>query len=192
MASLILASTSPFRRELLGRLGLDFQTRAPDIDETPLPGEDAETLVMRLAEAKARSVVKPDEHALVIGSDQVAVLDADILGKPGTVEGAVAQLGRCSGRRVGFVTGLCLLNAVGGRCHLSAEDYAVHFRDLDEARIQRYVAREKPLNCAGSFKMEGLGISLFTRLEGQDPNILVGLPLIRLVDFLAREGIQIP
>jgi len=192
MPSLVLGSTSPFRRALLERLGLPFVTVSPRIDETPLPGESPEALVTRLAEAKARAVAPRYSQALIIGSDQVAVIDGQILGKPGNRERALAQLRRASGREVRFLTGLCLLNAASGRAQVVCEPFHVHFRELDDARIGRYLDAEQPFNCAGSFKSEGLGIALFRRLEGEDPNALIGLPLIRLVDMLAAEGMVVP
>ena len=190
---LILGSSSPFRRELLGRLGLPFECDSPDIDESALPNETPEALVQRLALAKARAVAERHPHALVIGSDQVAVLaDNTILGKPGTEEAACAQLARASGSTVTFLTSLCLLDADSDDHQLTCEPFMVHFRPLSEAAIQRYVKQEQPLNCAGSFKSEGYGITLFERLEGDDPNSLIGLPLIRLVQFLDQAGIALP
>lgn len=189
---LVLASTSPYRRELLGRLGLPFASTRPDTDETALPGETPEALVARLAELKARSVATRHPDALVIGSDQVAVLDGEVIGKPGTAERARAQLARASGRSVRFLTGLCLLDATSDDAQVLVEPFTVHFRRLDAARIARYVDAEQPYDCAGSFKSEGLGITLFARLEGDDPNSLVGLPLIRLVDLLAERGVALP
>lgn len=189
---LVLASTSPYRRELLGRLGLPFTSARPDADESALPGESPEALVARLAESKARSVARHHPEALVIGSDQVAVLDGEIIGKPGTPERAREQLARTSGRSVRFLTGLCLLDTASGESQVLVEPFTVHFRELDAASIARYVVAEQPYDCAGSFKSEGLGITLFARLEGDDPNSLIGLPLIRLVDLLAESGIVLP
>lgn len=189
---LVLASTSPYRRELLGRLGLPFSTARPETDETPLAGETAEALVRRLAEAKARAVAPGHPDALVIGSDQVALLDGTVVGKPGTPAAAAAQLRRASGRAVTFLTGLCLLDTARDAAAVVVEPFAVHFRTLDEARIERYLERERPFDCAGSFKSEGLGIALFERLEGDDPTALVGLPLIRLVSLLGRAGVVLP
>ncbi len=189
---LVLASTSPFRRQLLEKLGLPFATAAPEIDESRLPGEPPVDLVQRLAREKARVVAADFPDALVIGSDQVACLDDQVLGKPGSEEKAVAQLLSMSGRRVTFHTGLCLWNSARGDFQLACEDYHVHFRKLDETQLRRYVEKEQPLNCAGSFKSEGYGITLFRRLEGEDPNSLIGLPLIRLVEMLGREGVTLP
>ncbi len=192
---LVLASSSPFRRELLARLGLPFITAAPEVDESHGPGEKAEQLVLRLAEAKARAVSVRYPDALIIGSDQVAALGPPgpdrILGKPGTRERAIAQLSEASGCRVVFHTGLCLLRAADGHVQLSCEPFAVRFRTLTRTQIEAYVDREQPLSCAGSFKSEGLGIALFERLEGADPNALIGLPLIRLVDMLAAAGVDV-
>jgi septum formation protein len=188
---LVLASTSPFRRELLARLGLPFRTAAPDVDESALPGEGAERLVVRLAETKARAVAAAHPDALIIGSDQVAGLGGAILGKPGGRERAIEQLTRASGRTVVFRTGLCLLDAASGQAQTCCEIFKVHFRHLTAAQIAAYVDREAPFGCAGSFKSEALGIALFERLEGADPNALIGLPLIRLVDMLAAEGIDV-
>ena len=188
---IVLASTSPYRRELLARLGLPFRAVSPDTEETPLPGETPATLVRRLAEAKARSVARDFVGALVIGSDQVAVLEGDPLGKPGSHERAVEQLTRASGRRVEFLTGLCLLDAGTGEARVEVIPYSVVFRRLDAPQIERYLARERPYNAAGSFKSEGLGIALFERMEGEDPTALVGLPLIRLTAMLAAAGVDV-
>jgi MAF protein len=189
--TLVLASTSPFRRELLERLGLPFLTAAPQVDESRRPGESPETLVTRLAEAKARAVAMAFPEALVIGSDQVACVDGEILGKPGGRERALAQLTQAAGKEVVFHTGLCLLNSATGQAQVVREPFRVHFRSLTQAQIAGYVDREQPFNCAGSFKSEGLGIALFERLEGDDPNALVGLPLIRLVAMLEAEGVDV-
>lgn len=189
---LVLASTSPFRRELLGRLGLPFEVAAPNVDEARRPSESPLALVLRLSEAKARAIAPSFPESLIIGSDQVAVVDGEILGKPGNRERAIAQLTRAAGRRVTFLTGLSLVDAASGRAHTLCEPFHVHFRALDPAQIARYVDREQPFNCAGSFKSEGYGITLFQRLEGDDPNALVGLPLIRLVELLDREGVALP
>ncbi|MDS4020186.1 MAG: Maf family protein [Candidatus Competibacter sp.] len=188
---LILASTSPFRRELLARLGLPFAVRAPEVDENQQPGEEAPVLVARLAEWKARAVARRERGALVIGSDQAAVLDGAILGKPGDYDRATAQLRRASGRTVTFYTGLCLLDDVSDRSQVAVEEFRVVFRTLTPAMIDRYLRREQPYGCAGSFKSEGLGIALFERLEGDDPTSLIGLPLIRLTRMLEAAGVAV-
>lgn len=188
---LVLASTSVFRRQLLERLGLPFEVGAPDIDESRLPDEAPQDLVQRLARQKAEALAARYPNALIIGSDQVACLDELVLGKPGCHEKAVEQLRRCSGRVVRFLTGLCLLDTATGRFQLCCDPFAVHFRDLTDTQIENYLKREQPYNCAGSFKSEGLGIALFSCLEGDDPNSLVGLPLIRLVAMLEHYGVQV-
>lgn len=191
MRRIILASTSPYRRALLEKLGFSFEVRAPEIDERPLPGESPDALVARLAQAKAGAVGAQADNALVIGSDQVAVLDGEILGKPGGHEQARAQLSRASGRGVTFLTGLCLWDAASGEARTEVVPFRVVFRPLTEAQIEGYLRREQPYNCAGSFKSEGLGIALFERLEGDDPNTLVGLPLIRLCRMLEASGVSV-
>ncbi len=190
--TLILASTSPFRRELLGKLNLAFEVDAPEVDEQHRPDETPEQLVLRLAEEKAKAVARQHPDALVIGSDQVACIDQQILGKPGNRDRAIEQLSLASGKQVTFYTGLCLYNSATGQDQSSCELFHVHFRELDKPQIERYLDAEQPYNCAGSFKSEGLGIALFSRLEGDDPNTLIGLPLIRLIGFLEKEGIQVP
>ncbi|WP_348686236.1 Maf family protein [Aeromonas bestiarum] len=189
---LILASTSRYRKALLEKLALPFECAAPEVDESPLPGEPAEALVARLALAKASAIADRFDQGLIIGSDQVCVCDGQILGKPGTVEKAVAQLIAAQGRSVTFHTGLCVLDAASGRAEQLVEPFTVHFRTLDEAALRRYVEAELPLDCAGSFKCEGMGIVLFKGLEGRDPNALIGLPLIGLIELLARHGLALP
>lgn len=188
---LILASASPFRRELLARLGLPFSTQASDIDESHRPGEDAPTLVARLAELKAWTVARHEPGALIIGSDQAAVLDGAIIGKPGDHDRAVAQLQRASGRTVAFYTGLCLLDSASSQCQAAVDVFRVVFRPLTPEMIESYLRRERPYQCAGSFKSEGLGIALFERLEGDDPTSLIGLPLIRLTRLLEAAGVAV-
>jgi septum formation protein len=188
---LILASTSPFRQALLQRLGLPFKVVAPEADESSLPGETPQQLVTRLAILKAASVGEA-HRGLVIGSDQVASTGDEVLGKPGNHARASAQLHHLSGRRVSFYTGLCLLDSTTGDRQVDMVSYHVIFRSLDDARIEHYLRAEQPYNCAGSFKSEGLGITLFERMEGDDPTALIGLPLIRLTDMLARAGIVLP
>lgn len=190
--NLILGSTSPFRKELLNKLGLSFATDTPDIDETIREGEPPQELVQRLALQKAQVVARRHSNALIIGSDQIACIGYDILGKPGNRERAIAQLTQAAGQRVSFYTGLCLLNSNSGEYQVVCEPFHVHFRKLNQAQIERYLDTEEPYNCAGSFKSEGLGISLFERLEGDDPNALIGLPLIRLIAMLEQEGISVP
>jgi septum formation protein len=189
---LILASTSRYRKALLEKLALPFECAAPEVDESPLPDESAEALVARLALAKASAIADQFDQGLIIGSDQVCVCDGRILGKPGTVEKAVAQLMTAQGRSVTFYTGLCVLDAASGRTEQLVEPFTVHFRTLDEAALRRYVEAELPLDCAGSFKCEGMGIVLFKGLEGRDPNALIGLPLIGLIELLARHGLALP
>ena len=189
--TLVLASTSPFRKALLEKLHIPFETAAPDVDEGIRPGESPEQLVARLSEAKARAVATNYRDALIIGSDQVAVVDGQILSKPGNHEKAVAQLKRASGKRVSFLTGLCLLNTRSNRTQVDVVPFNVIFRQLSEAQIESYLHKEQPYNCAGSFKSEGLGIALFDRLEGSDPNTLIGLPLIRLIKMLESEGFPV-
>ncbi|HQC79466.1 MAG TPA: Maf family nucleotide pyrophosphatase [Accumulibacter sp.] len=190
--TLILASTSPFRRELLSRLGLPFVAANPRVDETSQEGEVPEMLALRLAEAKARAVADAYPHALIIGSNQVACLDGRLFGKPETHENAIHQLRAMRGRRVNFFTALCLLNAEANRVHLRGVPTQVTFRDLSDQEIERYLRTEQPYNCAGSAKSEGLGIALIARIDGEDPNALIGLPLIALCEFLRLESIPVP
>lgn len=188
---LVLSSTSPFRRALMERLGFEFETTSPEVDETAQAGESPEILVTRLAEAKARAGAQIFSDALIIGSDQVACIDGEILGKPGSRERAIGQLSKASGKKVTFYTGLCLLDAGKDQVQVECIPFHVHFRRLTCEQIESYVDREKPFNCAGSFKSEGLGIALFERLEGDDPNALIGLPLIRLVAMLETAGFKV-
>ncbi len=192
MLPLVLASSSPYRRELLTRLRQPFTWAAPAIDETPLPNESAEALVRRLAEAKARALSELHPAHLIIGSDQVAVLGNQILGKPHDFSRARSQLMAASGASVTFLTGLALLNSQTGHCQVDCVPFTVHMRQLDQASIERYLRIEQPYDCAGSFKAEGLGVSLFQSTEGPDATSLIGLPLIRLIDMLLVEGVQIP
>lgn len=188
---LILASTSPFRRELLARLGLPFETANPAVDETPLPGEEPEASALRLSQAKAQAVAGAFPDALIIGSDQVACLDGQVFGKPGTHQNAVRQLQTMRGQSVNFFTGLCLLDARSGRAHVRGVATLVTFRDLTDAEIDNYLRKEHAYNCAGSAKSEGLGIALIARIAGDDPNALIGLPLIALCDLLRIENVSI-
>lgn len=190
MQTLVLASTSRYRADLLARLRTPFSCVAPEVDESPRPGEAPALLAQRLAAAKARAVAARYPGSWVIGSDQVAELDGKPLGKPGTEASAQAQLAAMSGKAVHFHTALCLSN---GAEHLPALDLTtVQFRVLENAEIQRYVAAEQPLDCAGSFKCEGLGISLFEAIHTEDPTALVGLPLIALCRLLREAGYRLP
>jgi MAF protein len=192
MLPLLLASSSPYRRELLSRLRLPFTCASPDVDETRIADEPADQLVRRLAHDKAQALTTAYPGHLIIGSDQVAVLGDRILGKPHDFERARAQLLAASGQRVTFLTGLALLNSETGRCQVDVVPFSVQMRMLDLPRIERYLRAERPYDCAGSFKAEGLGVSLFQSTAGADATSLVGLPLIRLVDMLLEEGVQIP
>ena len=188
---LVLASTSPFRKSVLEKLGLPFDCHAPEVDEAPQPHETPAQLVERLSIAKAQAVAAHLQQGLVIGSDQVAVIDDEILGKPGNHENAVGQLERASGKTVTFLTGLALVNAESGAIQAEVVPFKVVFRQLTQPQIVNYLNAEQPYNCAGSFKSEGLGIVLFERLEGDDPNTLIGLPLIRLIRMLEKEGMTV-
>jgi MAF protein len=190
--TLVLASTSPFRRTLLEKLQVPFETLSPDIDESRRKDETPESLVIRLSESKARAGAQEYPDALIIGSDQVAVCGDEVLGKPGSHEKACQQLARLSGQRVDFLTGLCLYDASSDAARTDMVTYTVTFRQLSPDQIERYLRAEQPYNCAGSFKSEALGISLFEAMQGDDPNALIGLPLIRLVSWLNEAGICIP
>lgn len=192
MQRLVLASTSPYRRELLFRLGLPFETAAPEVDETPRAGELPAATARRLAREKAAAVAGDFPDALIIGADQVAEIDGEALGKPLTHANAVRQLRRCSGRSIDFHTALCLLDAATGSAELELACNRVRFRRLDDDAIERYLRREQPYDCAGSAKVEGFGIVLIEALEGDDPNALIGLPLIRLAALLRRAGFDLP
>jgi len=192
MPQLVLGSSSPFRAELLQKLGLPFACCSPTVDESAHPGETVQARVTRLAEAKARALAGSHPDSLIIGADQLAALAGSVFGKPGNRANAIAQLRAASGRIVTFHTGLCLLNSNSGRAQLACEPFRVHFRQLDTAQIKRYVDKEQPFACAGSFKSEAYGITLCSRLCGDDPNTLVGLPLIRLIAMLGEEGIFLP
>jgi 7-methyl-GTP pyrophosphatase len=191
MQQLILGSSSPFRAALLEKLGLEFIQVSPAIDETPNAGETPAELVERLSLSKAREIARSYPDALIIGSDQVAVINNKILGKPGDHETALKQLKEASGRKVTFLTGLSLLNARQDHIQSVVEPFTVYFRDLSDEQIDFYLKKEQPYQCAGSFKSEGFGISLFSKLEGDDPNALIGLPLIRLVEMLQNENIDV-
>jgi septum formation protein len=190
--ALVLASTSVYRRQLLERFKLPFETQSPQIDETRHPGEAPEVLARRLALAKARAVVRERPGALVIGSDQVATLDSEIFGKPGSVDRAVHQLQRMSGQEVLFHTAVALIDGRDGRERCENVPTRVRFRSLTEAEIRRYLEREAALDCAGSAKCEGLGIVLLDALSGDDPTALIGLPLIALARMLRAAGVELP
>ncbi len=190
MCEIVLASSSPFRRTLLEKLNLPFQCEAPNIDEAPLAGEAADAMVLRLARAKAQALAGHYGQHLIIGSDQCCVLDGHITGKPYTHDNAVAQLRQASGKRITFHTGLALLNTRTGRLQALVEHYHVVFRALSDREIEGYVSQEQPWHSAGSFKCEGLGITLFDALSGRDPNTLIGLPLIALTGMLRNEGVN--
>lgn len=183
---LILASTSLSRQKVLRKLGVPFQAIAPDCDETPYANETATELVLRLAESKARSLISRYPNSLIIGSDQVGVLDGQIIGKPHTIEKAKWQLQRSSGKTLTFYTGLSVINSQSGKTLTCYEPYEVTFRPLSEAEIDHYIAQESPLQCAGSFKCDELGITLFARLSGNDINALIGLPLLILNQVLLK------
>lgn len=185
--TLVLASSSPYRKQLLERLQVPFKVADPDIDETPLPGESPEELVTRLAVEKAKTVASVYTDALVIGSDQVAVHGDKIVGKPYSHENAVQQLREASGKTIALYTGLALINTETKAIQSDVIPYKVHFRHLTDAIIEAYLRKEQPYSCAGSVRSEGLGIILLSRFEGDDPNALIGLPLIRLVTMLQKE-----
>lgn len=188
---IILASTSPYRKQLLERLQIHFSTAAPNTDETPLPNEGPVALAQRLSCAKAEAVAAHSPAALVIGSDQVAALDGELLHKPGNHERATQQLRACSGRKVVFHTGLCVIHGAGYFRESCVIPFEVHFRTLSSDQIERYLLRDLPYDCAGSFKVESLGITLFERLVGEDPTALEGLPLIALTTLLRKAGMDI-
>lgn len=191
MTQLVLGSTSPFRKALLEKFNVPFECAKPNIDETAFDGETPEQLVARLAEQKAKAVADQFPQGLIIGSDQVAVCDGNILGKPHTFENGVKQLTSFSGKTVTFLTGLCLYNASTDKAQVIVEPFHVSFRELTIDEISHYLRAEQPYNCAGSFKSEGLGICLFDSLNGDDPNTLIGLPLIRLHQLLKNEGFDV-
>jgi septum formation protein len=188
---LVLASTSPYRKELLARLGVPFETVAPKVDETPLPGELPDATAERLSLAKARAVVKQFPGALIIGSDQVALLEGRQLGKPGTHDKAVAQLQSMRGKTLEFHTALTLLSALSGATQTATVPVRLVMRDYSDAQIEAYLKKDQPYNCCGSAKSESLGIGLIARFETEDPTALVGLPLIKLTEMLAREGLDV-
>lgn len=190
--ALVLGSTSPYRRELLARLRLPFETVAPQVDETPRLGETPAALAQRLALAKAEAVARLRPQAIVIGSDQVADLDGTALGKPGTHERAIAQLRAMSGRVVHFHTAVAVVCAASGFAASDLATVEVRFRSLDDGEIERYLRAEQPYDCAGSAKSEGLGIALLEAIVSDDPTALVGLPLIRTARLLRAAGLRLP
>ena len=190
--TLVLASTSPYRKMLLQRLGVPFETRSPNVDESPLPGELPVRLVERLALAKARAVAEHMPCSIIIGSDQLAAFDNQVIGKPGSVENARRQLAAFSGKRVLYLTSFVLLDSDTGRHLAESVPTIVKFRELDDGEINRYLELDQPLDCAGSFKSECAGVSLFESVQSDDPTALIGLPLIRLCSALRKFGFQVP
>jgi septum formation protein len=188
---LILASTSPFRKALLEKLGVPFACFSPEVDESALPAENPSALVRRLSEAKARAATAKFPKALVIGSDQVAVIGERILGKSHTHERAIEQLRAASGQVVEFLTGLCVFNTATNHVQIEVISFKAYFRVLTDSQIENYLVKDQPYNCAGSFKSESLGVALLEKMEGDDPNALIGLPLIRLIRLLENEGLAV-
>jgi septum formation protein len=188
---LILASSSPYRKELLQRLLLDFEVFSPDIDESQLADERPEQTALRLAQLKARKIGETHPEAIIIGCDQVATLDGLQLGKPGNHKNATEQLRMMRGRQVTFHSALCLYNAKTQHMQAEVVPYVVEFRNVSDEQIDHYLSTEKPYNCAGSAKSEGLGIALISAMHGEDPNALIGLPLIKLITMLAAENIHV-
>jgi len=189
--NLILASSSPYRRELLTHLQVPFSCISPDVDETPLFGELPQQTALRLAQVKARKVGDAHTQALIIGCDQVATLDNQQLGKPLTHDNATRQLRLMRGREVTFHSALCLYNAATNSMQAEVVPYVVRFRNLTDAQIENYLLKEQPYHCAGSAKSEGLGIAIIEKMTGDDPNALIGLPLIALVNMLQNEGFAV-
>ncbi|ATG17088.1 MULTISPECIES: Maf family protein [Providencia] len=190
MKSIILASTSEYRQALLKKLGIPFLAAAPNIDETPILQESAQALVIRLSHEKAKALSQQYPQHLIIGSDQVCVIDDKIVGKPHNFENAFKQLKAASGHRVTFYTGLCLLDSTTGTFNVQCEPFDVYFRQLTDEEITQYLHKDEPYQCAGSFKSEGLGISLFDKLSGRDPNTLIGLPTILLLEMLRQHDVN--
>lgn len=189
--NLILGSTSPYRRELMQRLHIAFNTAAPDIDETRHDGESARDMVLRLSLEKVQAVAAQHPDALIIGSDQCAILHDQVIGKPDSHENAVKQLQNSSAQTVAFLTGLCLYDSRDGSYQLDVVPFSVDFRELTDEEIDRYLRKDQPYNCAGSFRSESLGITLFKRMYGDDPTALMGLPLIRLSEMLKQAGVDL-
>ena len=190
MKSIVLASTSEYRQALLKKLGIPFLAAAPNIDETPILQESAQALVIRLSHEKAKALSQQYPQHLIIGSDQVCVIDDKIVGKPHNFENAFKQLKAASGHRVTFYTGLCLLDSTTGTFNVQCEPFDVYFRQLTDEEITQYLHKDEPYQCAGSFKSEGLGISLFDKLSGRDPNTLIGLPTILLLEMLRQHDVN--
>lgn len=188
---IVLASGSQYRKQLLQQLRLDFSSAAADIDESPKPGEDPKTLVLRLSLAKASALKNRYPNHLIIGSDQTAFCNDRQLSKPGNKANCIAQLKACSGNSIDFYTGLCVMDSSQDSYYEALDITTVYFKNLGEQQIARYVEQEQPLDCAGGFKVEGLGIALFERIDSQDPNALIGLPLIKLTELLDRFGVEV-
>lgn len=188
---LVLASTSRYRRELLSRLHIPFEVASPDVDETPLPGESPSQTAFRLSILKAKAVAEKFPDALIIGSDQVLMLDDEQLGKPGSYENAFAQLKKMQGKAMVFHTALTLLNSKLGRLQSRDVQTVVHIRSLSDAQIASYLRKEEPYDCAGSAKSESLGIALMERMESTDPTALIGLPLMVLTEMLMNEDVDV-
>jgi septum formation protein len=189
--NIVLASSSPYRKELLSRILTDFSCESPNIDETPFPDEEPVEHVARLAEQKALTIALNHTNSIIIGSDQICVLEGQILGKPHTEDKAIEQLKACSDKTVNFYTSLCVLESGQEAKNINVVVTEVKFRDLPKDEIERYVQREQPLDCAGSFKCEGLGIALFESLSSKDPTALIGLPLITLAESLRKLGVRV-
>lgn len=190
-SKIILASSSPFRKELLTRLHLQFVSRSPEIDESPLAGEAAVQYVRRLAESKARVIARQNPDAIVIGSDQCALLDGQILGKPGSHENALQQLRQAQGKTVVFHTAVCVTQLSSGFNAVDEVPFEVDFRELSDRQLDHYLQVEQPYQCAGSFKAEGYGSCLFRRMRGEDPSALIGLPLLKLIEMLEAAGVEV-
>lgn len=188
---LILGSSSPARKQLLDRLNIDYITVSPDIDESPLPFEKVEDMVFRLAVEKAKKVASMHPDAVVIGADQVGILDGTILCKPLTDENALIQLRKMSNKMVRFYTALCVLDGATGSLQACVETYDVHFRELTDNMIQHYLRKEKALHCAGSLRVEGLGIAFISKLAGDDYTALIGLPMIKLTEMLEKASVDV-
>jgi len=192
MQTLVLASSSKYRHKILKKLHLDFVTCSSTVDESPTPNEPANGLAVRLSIAKAQAAIENYPNHLIIGSDQVATFDGQLIGKPGNYENAFQQLKMQSGQKVSFYTGICVLDSATGNYLSDVDRCDVYFRKLNDSQIQRYLEIEQPFGCAGSFKSEDYGISLFSKIQGEDPNALIGLPLIKLIKLLDQYGLKIP